>query len=122
MIIDFFKENQLHQVFTHPYTPEENGHIESFHGILGKALSKDRFTSLSMLEQRLERFYTCYNNERSHSGTKGIPPAKFWALFELNKIEVIPLKKCKVKFKLNVAYQDILTIPSIYNDYRVLRA
>lgn len=26
----FFKDNYLMQVFTHPYTPEENGHIESF--------------------------------------------------------------------------------------------
>lgn len=123
LIIDFFKENRLHQVFTHPYTPEENGHVESFHNILGKALKKDRFTTLSMLGQRLERFYTCYNNDRSHSGTKGIPPAKFWALFELDKIEVIPLEKRKVKLKLKVAYQDILTIPSIGKyDYRVLRA
>ncbi len=123
LIVGFFKENQLHQVFTHPYTPEENGHIESFHSILGKALSKDSFTSLLMLEQRLERFYRGYNNERSHSGTKGIPPAKFWALFELDKIEVIPLEKRKVKFKLKVAYQDILTIPSIGKyAYRVLRA
>ena len=122
LMAGFFKENQLHQVFTHPYTPEENGHIESFHHILGKALDKDLFTSLMMLEQRLGRFYTCYNNDRSHSGTIGIPPAKFWALYELNKIQVIPLEKRRVKFKLKVAYQDILTIPSIGKyDYRVLR-
>jgi len=37
LMIDFFKENYLNQVFTHPYTPEENGHIESFHNTLGKA-------------------------------------------------------------------------------------
>ena len=123
LMADFFKENQLHQVFTHPYTPEENGHVESFHHILGKALKKDQFTTLMMLEQRLEKFYTCYNNDRSHSGTKGIPPAKFWALYELNKIEVIPLEKWKVKFKLKVAYQDILTIPSIDKyDYRAIRS
>jgi len=117
----FFKSNNLHQVFTHPYTPEENGHVESFHSILGKALSKDRFSSLAMLESRLKRFYTCYNNDRSHSGIIGIAPAKFWALFELNEVEVIPLEKRKIKFKLNVAYQDILTIPEIGKyDYRVI--
>jgi hypothetical protein len=33
-----FKENYLNQVFTHPYTPQENGHIESFHAILAKKL------------------------------------------------------------------------------------
>lgn len=121
MMIDFFKSNELHQVFTHPYTPEENGHIESFHNILGKALRKDQFTSLQMLEQRLNKFYTCYNNNRSHSGTIGIPPAKFWTLYELNKIEVIPLEKRQVKFKLKVAYQDILTFPQIDKyDYRAI--
>jgi transposase InsO family protein len=121
LIIKFFKENHLNQVFTHPYTPEENGHIESFHKTLGNALRKDQFTSLEQLENRLKKFYTCYNNDRSHGSTKGIPPAKFWALYELNKIEVIPLEKRKIKFKLNVAYQDILTISDIDKyDYRAL--
>lgn len=121
LIINFFKENHLNHVFTHPYTPEENGHIESFHNTLGKALSKDQFMTLNALEQRLKKFYTCYNNQRSHSSLKGIPPAKFWALVELNKIEVIPLEKRRVKFELKVAYQDILTIPSIKKyDYRAL--
>ena len=121
LVIGFFKENYLNQVFTHPYTPEENGHIESFHNTLGKALDKDYFTSLDMLEQRLKKFYTCYNNERSHGSIKGIPPSKFWALFEMDKIEVIPLEKRRIKFKLKVAYQDILTIPSITKyDYHSL--
>lgn len=121
LVIDFFKKNHLNQVFTHPYTPEENGHIESFHNTLGKALRKDQFTTLDMLEQRLKKFYTCYNNERSHSSIKGIAPSKFWALYELNKIEVIPLEKRRIKFELKVAYQDILTIPSIARyDYRAL--
>ena len=121
LVIDFFKENHLNQVFTHPYTPEENGHIESFHNTLGKALSKDQFTTLDMLEQRLKKFYTCYNNDRSHGSIKGIPPSKFWALYELNKIEVIPLEKRRIRFELKVAYQDILTIPSITRyDYRAM--
>jgi len=121
LVINFFKENYLNQVFTHPYTPEENGHIESFHKTLGKALKKDKFTTLKMLEQRLKKFYTCYNNERSHGSIKGIPPAKFWTLYELNKIEVIPLEKRRIKFELKVAYQDILTLPSITKyDYRAL--
>ncbi len=121
LIINFFKENHLNQVFTHPYTPEENGHVESFHKTLGNALRKDQFASLEQLENRLKKFYTCYNNHRSHGSINGIPPAKFWALYELNKIEVIPLEKRKIKFKLNVAYQDILTIPNVNKyDYRAL--
>lgn len=123
VIIDFFKDNHLKQVFTHPYTPEENGHVESFHNTLGKALYNTHFTSLTMLENRLIKFYICYNNDRSHSGTIGIPPAKFWALFEMNKILVVPLEKRKVKFKLKVAYQDIMTLPDIDKyEYRALRS
>jgi len=122
VMINFFKENYLNQVFTHPYTPEENGHIESFHNTLGKALSRDQFTTLNQLEDRLIKFYTCYNNDRSHSSLKGIAPAKFWALHELNEIEVVPLEKWRIKFQLNMPYQDILTIPSInkydYNYYK----
>lgn len=121
LIINFFKENYLNQVFTHPYTPEENGHIESFHNTLGKALKKDQFTSLEQLNKRLKKFYICYNNDRSHGSLKGVPPAKFWTLYELDKIKVIPLEKRKIKFKLEVAYQDILTIPTIHkHDYRAL--
>jgi transposase InsO family protein len=119
LMIDFFKENYLNQVFTHPYTPEENGHIESFHNTLGKALSKDQFITLQQLERRLIKFYTCYNNDRSHSSLKGIAPAKFWALYELDKIEVVPLEKRRIKFQLNIAYQDILTTPCVNRyDYK----
>ena len=121
LIIGFFKENYLNQVFTHPYTPEENGNIESFHYTLGKAIQRDQFVSLEMLSQRLKKFYTSYNNDRSHGSINGLPPSKFWALYEQDKIEVIPLEKRRVKFGLKVAYQDILSIPWITKyDYRAL--
>jgi len=121
LIIEFFNENYLDQVFTHPYSPEENGHIESFHNTLSKALSKDHFVSLGQLEKRLERFYLCYNNERSHSSLKGLAPSKFWTLTEKNLIDILPLDKRRIKFKLNVAYQDVLTLPNINKyDYRAV--
>ena len=118
----FFNDNSIRHEFTRPYTPEENGHVESFHCILGKALKRDKFTSLEQLEKRLEKFYTSYNNERSHSGINGLPPSKFWGLYDLNKVEVIYLKNNAQKFKLKVAYQDIMTLPSINKyKYRVNR-
>ena len=119
LIHTFFEENHLGQVFTHPYSPEENGHIESFHNTLGKALSRDKFTSLGQVEGRLKEFYGRYNNDRSHSSIKGLPPAKFWALFDMDKIEIIPLDKRRIKFELKVAYQEVLTLPDIHRyDYR----
>jgi len=112
-IMEFFKENKLNQVFTHPYTPEENGHVESFHSIIGKSMRNDNFESLKELEHRLAQFYTRYNNDRNHGSTLGVPPAKFWSLHELDKIKVIPLGKRRTKFKLKVALQDVLTLPEI---------
>ncbi len=115
----FFKDNNIRHVFTHPYTPEENGHIESFHAVLSDALQNDRFTSLSQLEDRLNRFYTTYNNDRSHSGTKGIPPAKFWALHKMGKVEVRYLDNRRAKIIIKVPFQDIITFPGIDQyDYR----
>ena len=123
-IMAFFEENDLTKVFTHPYTPEENGHIESFHSKLGKALKNDRFTNLRDLEKRLTQFYTVYNNKRSHGSLKGLPPAIFWALDDLGYVEVITdHKKRTNKIKLNVAYQDIFGIPKVNQfKYRAVRA
>lgn len=123
-IMSFFEENELTKVFTHPYTPEENGHIESFHSILSKALKNDRFANLKALEKRLNTFYTMYNNKRSHGSLKGLSPAIFWALEELGHIKVtIDQEKRKSKILLNVAYQDILGIPKVNKyKYRALRA
>lgn len=39
----FFALNRIGQVFIHPYTPQENGHIESVHSILSRHL--DRYVS-----------------------------------------------------------------------------
>lgn len=123
LVIDFFKENEMTQVFTHPYTPEENGHVERFHKTLGKALKDDVFTTLSMVEKRLEKFYTTYNNNRSHGSIKGLPPALFWALHEQGHIDVNVSEKRFVTDKLKVAYQDILKMPNIEKyRYRVNQA
>lgn len=117
----FFKNNEISQLFIHPYTPEENGHVESFHHTLGKALQNDHFNALGCLEKRLIRFYQTYNNYRSHSGILGIPPAKFWALNQMDQIEVIPLDKRRLRFRLKVTYQDIMTLPNIDQyEYRAL--
>jgi putative transposase len=106
-ITTFFADNYLMQVFTHPYTPEENGHIESFHKTLGKALKNDKFGTLQDAEKRLDTFYENYNNHRTHSATK-VPPSIFWALYESGLIEVkVCEKERKASYELKVAYQDI---------------
>lgn len=81
IVREFFKENGLNHVFTTPYTPEENGHIESFHGIMSRSLGK-YFFNMPELENRLDRFYQTYNYNRAHTATKGLPPVIFRRAWE----------------------------------------
>lgn len=105
---EFFRENQLMQVFTHPYTPQENGHIESFHAILSERLGRQSFWSLIELEQCLILFYEKYNNHRLHSSTCYLPPMVFWNLWEQGHIKSCPdEKKRKIKFRLLIPYHQL---------------
>lgn len=107
MIQEFFKENYLNQVFTHPYTPQENGHIESFHSILSRSIEKEAFWEMSDLEERLERFYDTYNNKRLHGSIANLNPKLFWKLWGEGKISSKELKNKTLKFSLKVPYQQI---------------
>ena len=113
MIQQYFKDNYLNQVFTHPYTPEENAHVERFHRTLGKSLKLESFKSLKHAENRLKRFYKSYNNIRQHGAIAMLSPSMFWALFEDNQITVIKLSKKRVRFRLKIAYQDVLSQENI---------
>lgn len=108
LIRDYFKENYLNQVFTHPYTPQENGHIESFHNILGRHLKPYLFWDLQELEENLDLFYEKYNNRRLHSSTADLPPQTFWILHEKNLIEkTVDEHRRKIKFKLKIPYHQV---------------
>jgi transposase InsO family protein len=107
VIRQFFEQNYLNQVFTHPYTPQENGHIESFHSILTKAIGNQVFWDLPELETFLNLFYDKYNNHRIHASIANLSPRLFWHLWENGKISRIVLKNKKVRFKLTVPYQHL---------------
>ncbi len=123
MIQQYFKDNYLDQVFTHPYTPEENAHVERFHRTLGDSLKLESFKTLAEVEHRLTRFFTSYNNIRQHGSIAMLSPSMFWALFEDKQIKVIQLRKKRVRFRLKISYQDVLCWPNIdrYN-YRAKTA
>lgn len=105
----FFKDNYLAQVFTHPYTPQENGHVESFHAILGRALQGQYFENIGQLQGWLEVFYDFYNHRRVHGSTLKLPPMTFYQLWELGHIDrrVLDQKRKKVRFALKVPRQQI---------------
>lgn len=122
MIQSFFSENHLNQVFTHPYSPEENGHVESFHRILGRSLKNNYFSDLKQLKNRLVTFYTTYNNERNHGSIAGLSPCHFWALWESGLIQMKQFEKKKAKFSLKISYQEVLNTKDINKYvYRVMR-
>lgn len=103
---EYFELNGLNQVFTHPYTPQENGHIESFHSILSASIDKEYFDILE-LEKRLQRFYYMYNNKRTHTGTKGLPPAIFNKAWNNDLVMTYQEEKKKVTIKLKYPIYEI---------------
>lgn len=108
VIQEFFEKNHLNQVFTHPYTPQENGHIESFHSILSNALGNHAFWDLEHLIARLTIFYEKYNNVRLHGSIANLTPALFRELWEKGMVSRKVNEKTKrVKFKLLIPYQQL---------------
>ena len=108
IIQDFFKENHLNQVFTHPYTPQENGHVESFHNILSRHLKRFHFWSLGELEQDLIIFQEKYNNQRLHGSLAHLSPNDFEILWNLQHIQMSSnIKKRKIVFKLKIPRYEI---------------
>lgn len=106
-IQSFFRDNYLNQVFTHPYTPQENGHVESFHSILSNALGANAFWDVEVLNQRLTIFYEKYNNVRLHGAIANIPPRLFWEMWDKDLIERKEYKNKKVKFFSKIPYQQL---------------
>lgn len=95
MVQSFFKDNRIDQVFAHPYTPQENGYVESFHSILAQHLNRKLYWNIMELEQDLILFYEKYNNVRIHASTAYLPPNRFWEAYEEGRI----LAYCKIKNK-----------------------
>lgn len=103
LVQDFFRENHLNQVFTHPYTPQENGHVESFHAILGNHLKRFTFWSINELESSLIVFMEKYNNQRLHGSLAHLAPNDFEVLWKLDLIQTtINEKHRKITFKLTI--------------------
>ena len=67
------------QEFTHVATPEENAHVEAYHGILKKEVfQRFEYTTFGQIEQILKRYVIFYNNVRHHGLLRRIAPMEKW--------------------------------------------
>jgi transposase InsO family protein len=88
--------------YTHNASPEENGHVESFHSVLERALIRRfEFESMAHLRELMERFFQFYNYERLHSATCSRPPMVFLELWEKGLVTEKFDKNNKRKFLLS---------------------
>jgi putative transposase len=69
----------MDQEFTHVATPEENGHVEAYHGILKNELfQRYEYYSFSQAKQLIDDFVQYYNNKRRHGSLNRQSPEAFW--------------------------------------------
>jgi len=69
----------VQQEFTHVATPEENAHIEAYHGILKKEVfTRFDYQYFGEIEQILKRYVEFYNNRRLHGLLGRITPMEKW--------------------------------------------
>jgi transposase InsO family protein len=69
----------VNQEFTHIATPEENAHIEAYHGILKKEVfQRFEYITFGEIEKILKKYVQFYNNERLHGLLGRITPMEKW--------------------------------------------
>ena len=63
----------------HVATPEENGHVEAYHGILkNEFFQRYEYYSFSQARQLIDEFVQYYNNKRRHGSLKRQSPETVW--------------------------------------------
>lgn len=79
----------LEQEFIRPGTPQQNGHIESFHNTLKKLVTdKFEFKTLEEAKAVLRQFYKVYNNQRIMKSILYCSPKEFLEHWEKGKIGI----------------------------------
>jgi len=76
---DFIHTVGFEQEFTHVATPEENAHIEAYHGTLKRDIfDRMDYRTFGEIEQIIKRYVPFYNNERFHGLLGKITPNEKW--------------------------------------------
>ena len=78
LVRDFLQEKHIVQEFTQPATPQQNGHIESYHSIVERTICRQYdFDDLPHAEEVFDRFHYFYNYKRIHSGIGYRSPVRY---------------------------------------------
>lgn len=69
----------VEQEFTHVATPEENAHVEAYHGILkNDVFDRFEYHTFAQIQQILKRYVDFYNQTRIHGKLGRITPNEKW--------------------------------------------
>lgn len=94
-----FKDLGLKHEFIHPGTPQENGHIESFHSTIQRLLcNRFEFLDLDHARNIMSNFFNAYNNTRIMSSLCNYPPVKFLTLWNHGLIGIKERNKKQIFF------------------------
>jgi putative transposase len=96
---DLLKKHNINHEYIHPGTPEENGHIESFHNTVGNSVCKKFYLEdIYQAREILERFYDYYNNERIMKSILYQSPSGFLKLWNEGKVGIKRMDKKQIFF------------------------
>lgn len=87
LVREYLREADVDHEFTRPATPQQNGHIESYHSIIERTIcTRYEFDSLEHAKDVFARFVCFYNQERIHSGIDYQSPVSFLNEHKINYI------------------------------------
>jgi len=88
---EFLALVNVDQEFTHIATPEENAHIEAYHGTLKRdVFDRVEYITFGEIQDILKRYVLFYNNKRIHGLLGNRTPSEKW---ELDKHMIITKQK-----------------------------
>lgn len=83
------EELNVEHEFIRPATPEQNGHIESFHSLLERrVVNQYEFEDIKNAREVFTQFYEVYNNERIMKVLLGYSPTEFQSHWQSGKIGI----------------------------------
>lgn len=78
LVREYLRQMHVTQEFCQPATPQQNGHIESYHSIIQRSICRRyEFESLEHLQETMRRFDAFYCNDRIHSGIDYMSPRRY---------------------------------------------